>query len=123
MPQQPSVLLYGQDAQLLDIRRLVLERSGYRVDTKLNTAALDPPSSLMEADLLILCHSLSNEQFAAALNVARARSPTLRTLVLTVGHAGFPGQAAETAIDVMEGPARLVEAVRSLVPGVTSSSD
>ena len=116
MPSAISILIYGRDAQLLESRKLLLERSGARVWQAINLteiARLDPERDI---DLLILCHSLKTEQCDRALAMAQGRWPGVQCLMLTAGsrgyHPGLPGRF----VDVNDGPANLLSTVAKLLP-------
>ena len=111
-----SILIYGRDPQLLNTRRLLLEKSGHQVRVTMDINQVDRVADLMAVDLLIFCHSLSPEQCDQALVFAHARWPKVKVLVLTAGLAGCSDALSDKVLDAMQGPAKLISTVSQLVP-------
>ena len=112
---QPSILVYGRDARLLETRRWVLEQETSRVWTAVTLSQFDLLESDDPIDLLILCHSLSTEDCEPAIALATARWPGIKILALFAGMKGcHPGSFAG-AEDAARGPAHLLKAVAQLV--------
>lgn len=116
MPLTFSILLYGRDPQLLDIRGQVLERAGHRVWETTDISQADRLADLKAVDLLIFCHTLSSEQCEHAVELACARWPQVRTLILTAGAAGCPDALSDNVLDAMDGPAKLISKVAQFGP-------
>lgn len=114
MTASGSILMFGQDTQLLQTRAWVLERGGYAPGSVATLAALGSAVSDPVWDLLILCHSLSREDLSAALTVTTARAPALRTLVLDAEGTLF-AEDDSAWLDVWTGPIGLLARVRLLV--------
>ena len=109
-----SILLYGRDPQLLETRRLVLEKSGHRVWATMDINQVDRVTELKAIDLLVFCHSLSSKQCDEALALAHGWWPQVKSLVLTAGVAGCSDALSDKVLDAMEGPAKLISAVAQL---------
>jgi DNA-binding NtrC family response regulator len=77
-----SILIYGRDHELLETRRLVLQRAGFQARTVTNLANAEKVSISQSNGLLILCHSLSVEDSEKALAMAHSRQHGMKTLVL-----------------------------------------
>ena len=116
-----SLLLFGHDIELLRIRRLVLKTDGYEV---FMSASLDVVERLLKAgevDILVLCHSLTEDQRRRALNQIASKLSIAKALVLVVGPQAHR-EALHANHDVQEGPVRLLAAVESLVREQIASS-
>ncbi len=122
MSAPAAILMYGRDPQLIDTRRMVLERSGYKVLTTMNLAEIDRITAQSSLDLLILCYTLSMAECDRALASAHSQRPAIKSLVLVAGGSGCSSaQQVDGVFDAMEGPARLISTVGRLVstPGST----
>ena len=122
MPAPVIILIYGRDPQLLETRRMVLERTGYTVLTTNALAEIDHTAALHRIDLCILCYSLSMEECGRALALVHSRCPLVKSLVLTSGASGCSStHLLDQVFDAMEGPAKLISTVNQLVttPGST----
>lgn len=114
--QTPIVLVYGHELALLSLRRLVLASGGYDVLEASNFCEVKSNLLVRPVDLLVLCHSLSNADCEEISQELAAR-PGPKTLVLTAGPfsgcAAIPGKA----LNVMEGPTKLLSTVSLLLNG------
>ena len=116
MAHVPSILIYGNDATLLDTRQWVLESAHFRVTT---TSAL--PSALAALtekapDLLVLCHTLSADErnsINAALAALKlpAKTLTFSPTHRTIDRAEILGEV----VDGFEGPHGLIAAAKRLL--------
>ncbi|MGI4831214.1 MAG: hypothetical protein ACRYFU_23965 [Janthinobacterium lividum] len=114
MPSQISILLYGRDFQLLEIRQWVLERAGYRV---VAVTELHEITQLLckEISLFILCHTLSMEECGRALALFHTQWPQVQTINLIAGQMGCRPDYSSKLLDAREGPVKLLNAVAELV--------
>jgi CheY-like chemotaxis protein len=108
-----KVLVYGNDPILLMTRRLILEKVGCRVLTTMEFA--DAMLILMnqQIDLLVVCHSLRDEERQGILETARALKPDIKTVILRFTRfrgRDISGEGAEF-VDGLDGPASLLAAV------------
>ena len=115
LPTEACILIYGRDAQLLDTRRMVLERSGARIWTATNLTDFDRIAGGILIDLIVLCHSLSTEECDHAQALARARWPLIQRLVLVTGQRGCYPDFSEQVVDAGLGPAYLLQTVTKLM--------
>ena len=111
MPSTASVLLLGQDEQLLQTRRWVLESAGLQVYTATHFLALNRALADHQVDLLILCHSLTTEECDRAIAIVEAHPPKLKILALTTASSGTGATKADQAIDTAEGSKTLLSIV------------
>jgi len=126
-----SILIFGCDPLLLTTRKWVLRSSGHRVWTATTSTEVAYILSTEPIVVLILCHTLSLEERRQGLALAaqtRAQDqaapgqtpagqlrPRVKTLLLTAGVSPEPLPFLAEVVDAMEGPARLLEAVRRIV--------
>jgi hypothetical protein len=108
-----TVLVCSKDPVLLETRRLVLTRAGFRVVTvdirDLNNMPPDP------VDLVVIGHTLSQEQRDAMIAASRAEWPNVKILRLVRStHAHLPTGENEYECD-SHSPHRLVEMCRNLL--------
>jgi DNA-binding response OmpR family regulator len=113
MGYRTSILIYGRDPVLLETRRLILELSGYSVTIASDLAVVQRTIESQRIDLLLLCHSLSMEECGRAIALS-ASNPSMKNLVLIAGKTSCHSRIASQVFDSMEGPARLVSAVKAL---------
>ncbi|MGI4828914.1 MAG: hypothetical protein ACRYFU_12100, partial [Janthinobacterium lividum] len=83
MSAPTSILVYGRDPSLLDTRRWVLERAGYRVLTAQTLAEARHLAATEPVSVLLLCHGLSAQDCEDALAVADIIRPEMRRLLIT----------------------------------------
>ncbi|HEV2618640.1 MAG TPA: hypothetical protein VGU23_01730 [Acidobacteriaceae bacterium] len=110
-----SILLYGRDEQLLATRRWVLESRGYRVLTLLDLAGFAAIPQNPPIRLVLLCHSLSQDECEAAMVLAEARWPGIQSLTLDAEAGRSPSGLLGQLLHTMDGPAKLVETVAKLM--------
>ena len=110
MSKASSILVFGRDPALLDTRALVLKQAGYKVRA-LSSWNEVPTTELV--DLMILCHSLTEAERNTILRSSAAQWPTAKRLAMTPLGGSVEGMAE--FFNSFEGPAKLVERVRSLL--------
>jgi len=113
MDKSPAVLLCGNDEETLVLRSKVLELAGIPV-TKTRSEA-DALRLLAGGDVrvVVLCHSLREAQRTVMLKAAGAAEPRARAVVLCVPDIELSGRI-DVVLTAMDGPAKLVAAVRRL---------
>jgi len=116
MALDSSILIYGHDPTLLDTRRWVLEAAGYKVVTVSKMTVATEAMASGGIALCVLCHTLTPEERRAALAVAAAQQPQLKTLSFctTQESLGEEETSGET-IDNFRGAPGLIAATRKLV--------
>jgi DNA-binding NtrC family response regulator len=105
------ILSAGRDASLLNIRNEVLKTSGYTVVSAHSVPELMERFYLGDFDLILLCHSFSDEEQSAITAAVRGRSPSIPVLIMVAGEKPAATIAAIEASD----PASLVHAVKGVV--------
>jgi DNA-binding response OmpR family regulator len=109
------VLLFGNDAHLLETRRWVLESADCRVYAASNFLALNQILGDRPIDLLILCHTLTSEECDRAESIARTYTRKTRVLVLTASNFVSCEKRADAVVNAYEGPKTLLETVDHLL--------
>jgi len=110
-----SILVYGRNAELLETRRWVLERTGMKVTT---TTDLDEMEDMLVnevIDLFILCHTLSPEEGDICLMKVHALRPAMKKLVLTANTPLGSLGPLEARVSAFDGPKTLMSEVERLL--------
>lgn len=115
MPDSPNVLLYGRDRYLIESRCLVLRKSGFKVVTALEPGDFETAEGSSLPDLVILCHTLSQEECRVALALSRMHWPAAKRLSLYSGSRGCSDRRLSEVLDASDGPAKLIATARQLV--------
>jgi hypothetical protein len=114
-----SILLFGHDIRLVETRRWVLERSGFKVITALNFQDLERLSTKELFDLVLLCDSLLPLDRNRAIVLCEAQWPGRKRLVLVpMGFSPDLG-VRETLFPAAEGPRKLVATIHNLMTSGT----
>jgi hypothetical protein len=114
------VLCYGDDQELLNLRKLVLERAGVRVLATAEPEALRQMAKMQQISLLIVGHSLTEKECRRALDIARSCDPPLKTLTLFVYTPACAVEPRGEMLDALEGPQRLIEKVAKMLGAISS---
>jgi DNA-binding response OmpR family regulator len=110
------ILSIGYDAAVFDSRNRVLESAGFRI-----AACLTPERAtelfVTEAfDAVVLCDSLPTNTRSFLMRALRGVKPTVPILmVYQVGEVCDDIFAADAAVESLDGPERLIQAVFSLL--------
>ena len=116
MPRRNGVLCIGSDDALLRTRVSLLA-GRYDVSSFLHPDRLVSATGLTCPDLIVLCHSLSQEDCGHYLAFVRNRWPTAKVLAMVTNTRGCRlGDATFVAYD---GPGRFLLKVASLLAGTS----
>jgi hypothetical protein len=115
LSRQSSILLYGHDRPLLETRIQVLELSGARIWVATNLAGFDQIIAVVAIDLVVLCHTLTQEECDAALVITNLYRPQVRSLLLISGLRGCQRGSAEQVVDTASGPGNLLRTVEHII--------
>lgn len=115
MTGSASVLILGRDAFLVETRRQVLEREGYRVVCVSDAAEVGRQFAANRTALLIICHTVPPYEVEIARFAAQSQSPPVPLLVLQTGATSLT-DSSDTAqvLNVSSGPKGLLAATASL---------
>ena len=117
-----TILIYGNEQLLVSTRRLILEKAGYQVfsATRFDSGLLALVNERI--NVLLLCHSLYEQERRSILETARAVKPDVKTLVF-----GFDGREVELngagTFERLDGPAALVNSIGRILRNEPPSSD
>ncbi len=84
MQSKIVILSAGCEAHLLQLRNEVLSTSGYTVVSALSALESIDRFCAGDFDLVLLCHSFSDEEQAVIAQAVHGRSPSTPVLVLTI---------------------------------------
>ena len=116
MPALPSILVYGTDAVLLDTRRWVLEKAGYRVLTAQTLLEAERIAAVEPISIFLLCHSLPTEDCQKAVAAANTIRPEMKLLLMTANTPPCSQGHDEQVLSAFDGPQALIAAVQELLP-------
>ena len=114
-PQTAGILLYGRDARLVETRAWVLQKAGFRVLTALDPLHLQVRGMEEAIELFLLCDSLDQEARSHALALIHSNWPRAKRLVLAPVSLPAGIDPTEEVFQAIEGPGKLVIAIRSLI--------
>ncbi len=115
MDSPPSILIYGRDHDLLETRRLVLQKAGFQAWTVTNLADVEKITITQPSDLLILCHSLSREECQYALAMSHLRQPGMKNLVMAGTTPVCKLGQDDELVSSFDGPRALIATVNRLL--------
>ena len=115
MSSQASILLFGHDSQLLETRRLVLERSGHRVCLAADLTTLARLASDAQFDLLIFCHTISMEECGRAIALIHTYCRHVQSILLAAGQSACSQQPLSYVVETVKGPENLLNAIAQIV--------
>jgi DNA-binding NtrC family response regulator len=121
MDSHPFILIYGRDYDLLETRRLVLQKAGFQARTVTNLAEAEKIAVRQPSDLLILCHSLSVEECEKALAMSNSRQPGMKNLLLMGTTPVCKLGQNDELMSSFNGPKALIATVNRLI-GCNSST-
>jgi CheY-like chemotaxis protein len=108
------ILCISYEESLLLTRKMILEQAGFDVTIALGFAeALEHCSNDPAFDLIMMGHSMPRKDKTALIATLR---PTCKAPVLSVRkHGDPPLPEANASVDSHDGPAKLIEAVKSAI--------
>ena len=116
------VLVYGNDPLLLRTRVMVLEGAGLPILAAVADSEAQALLLRQGVGLVILCHSLSEAERSSFSEYVEKHRPTVPVLVLTARTAFPMEQIHGTILSIYEGPARLVQTVKSILAEETKAA-
>jgi CheY-like chemotaxis protein len=108
------VLCISYDESLLLTRKMILEQAGYDVTAAIGFAeAIEHCSNDPVFDLVVMGHSMPRKDKTALIATLR---PTCKAPILSIRRHGDPPlPEADASVDSLDGPAKLIEAVKSSI--------
>jgi hypothetical protein len=114
MIELPHVLCFSRDPLLLKTRVAVLERQ-YRVVPVGSLAEILELPFGSTFDLVVLCHTVSDEDCRNARAFIKARWPSAKVLSMTTGSRSCGVEQGEIIVRGLDGPPALLQRIDSLL--------
>lgn len=108
------VLMCSKDPDLSAIRTLVLSKIA-RVRNASNLEDIRPICQNNDVQLAILCHTLSDLEKDAAVDIVRSRCKNASILILNSAYDSRDPSASYQVFDIDEGPGSLLENCKALI--------
>jgi hypothetical protein len=106
--------IYGNDPILLMTRCLLLKKAGYPVSTILEFSDAMLVLLNQQIDVLLLCHSLHDDERRGVLETAHAITQNVKCVIMQYDGLGVPVEDAEV-VEVIGGPTTLLRAIDKLL--------
>ena len=110
-----SVLIYGTDRGLLSTRRMVLEQTGLEVAVASEMVEVERLVRESAVHLLILCHTLRNDEREAAIAVVADAWPDAKSILLTKNYAAQDADRSRIVVNSATGPRGLLATVAQVL--------
>lgn len=108
MNHGPHVLVVSRDQMLLQTRTLILG-TYFRVEPAGRVGEAEAAMARICFDLVILCYTLSDDEYRRMLELCACQSPYPRTLTLHSGADGQPRPGADGECAPEKGPYQLLK--------------
>lgn len=108
------ILTFGHDTTLLQTREMILRKDGQEV---LTATAVDEATRILTEqpiDLLILCHTLRQQERESILSLAHTLQRGVKALVLTSTSSGYIATGLDATLCTNDGPPALLATVHQL---------
>jgi hypothetical protein len=112
--RRPCILCFGHDEILLQTRRWMLERE-FHVDVAKDLENVSRLADERPIDLLILCHTLQEEECQQAISLVRTLAPKSRILAFAKLNGNPTCAGYDERIDCLDGPHSLISQVIELL--------
>ncbi len=114
MPSPPVIVVYGHDQSLLDTRTWVLQGAGYQVSQASHLSELEQTADERSVALVVMCHTLSGEEWDATRTSLDHR-PGIKRLLITANRPLSVQTLGEPAISAFDGPRALLDMVGKIL--------
>ena len=114
MPSPPVIVVYGHDQSLLDTRTWVLQGAGYQVSQASQLSELEQTAEERSVALVVMCHTLSGEEWAETRTSLDHR-PGIKRLLITANRPLSVQTKGELAISAFDGPRALLDMVGKIL--------
>jgi DNA-binding NtrC family response regulator len=115
MATRTFILMYGRDPLLQKTRQLLLQSAGYQVEIAERFSDIRKISALHRVDLLILCHSITQEDALIAAELIERRWPDSKCLALSAERDAPDIDPCGEWLQALEGPRKFINKVQKLV--------
>ena len=120
--RRPRLLCYGHDGMLLYTRKLILEAE-FSVERCEDLAGLSKLLSRGPVDLVLVCHSVPQEECEEVIEKVRAESPAAKVLVLREALGGACSAHSDGTMNNLEGPPALLHEIHALLGMATGENE
>ena len=120
MPSPPVIVVYGHDQSLLDTRTWVLQGAGYQVSQVSHLSELEKTADERSVALVVLCHTLSGEEWEET-RASLAYRPEIKRLLITANRPLSAQAISEPAVSAFDGPRALLEMVGKILSAKTEA--
>jgi len=114
MTESSRVLIYGNDPVLLQTRRTLLLKAGFEVWETMDVEEIGPILSLHDVHVIVLCHSLTEEQCKGVFEITRPYEGRMKRLVLAATTYCWTAEVGDEILSIFEGPQALIDKVRTM---------
>ena len=114
MPSPPVIVVYGHDQSLLDTRTWVLQGAGYEVSQASQLSELEQTADERSVALVVMCHTLSGEEWDAT-RTALDHRPGIKRLLITANRPLSGQGIGEPAISAFDGPRALLDLIGKIL--------
>ena len=115
---EPRILICGNDIRLLETREIVLKTAFQHVTSALGVRALEDELGRSPTDLIVLCHSLGEDERRGVQKLVNEKWPASQMLVLAGVLGAAPPHGTGEQLSIYDGPRALLDRVRQMVAGV-----
>jgi DNA-binding NtrC family response regulator len=121
MSRLPGLICYGHDDLLLFTRKKILERE-FSVETCTQVPELDAALSRGPVEVIVICHSVPDEECHEVVLRVREQSPSAKVLVLYEAVPEVCTEDSDKTMECLEGPSTLLRDVRALMEEAAEES-
>ena len=109
------ILIFGRDSTLLETRGWLLGRTGALILSATSLIETEKIAAGHKISLLVICHSVSQEDCEQLLSVVDRLQPGVRKLLMTANTSLGPLGQKERTLSAFAGPEALLETVGTLL--------
>jgi hypothetical protein len=109
-----DVVCYSGDSRLVETRKMVFERAGFRTAVATDPSELEAILRQGPVGVLVLCHSLPDAECERADRFVHENYPRTRVLLLNSGFSNCSLRPPDQDYDSLRGPEGLLSTVSSL---------
>lgn len=114
MNMATKILTFGHDSSLLRTREMLLSRDGFEVVSATERSEAIRLMSEQHVDLLILCHTVRDQERQSMLSLTHTPGHTTKALVLLTGTSSFIDAGLHPVLCTIDGPGSLLATVHDL---------
>jgi CheY-like chemotaxis protein len=116
------ILNFGHDRTLLSTRGLVLSHEGFEVVNVTDSRQAIGVLIAQHVDLLVLCHTLAEQELQRILSIARTSGQETKALILLASTSSALPADSSASVCSIDGPRCLLATVHQLIDQHETSS-